>query len=156
MPLNINWQQIFLHLFNFSLLTMGLYLLLYKPVTDFMKGRADYYRRLDSDAQAKQNQAGDLEALYRERLQNIEAEIEEKKLALLHETECEIDAMLQNANERAEKIISDAREAAREERAEILEDVQQEIASMVVAAENLLSTSASGELDQFLDTVRKE
>jgi F-type H+-transporting ATPase subunit b len=156
-PLNINWQQIFLHLFNFSLLTLGLYLLLYKPVTDFMKERTEYYRQLDSDARAKQNQAGDLEASCQERLKNIEAEIDEKRLALTHETDREIEAMLQSANDRAEKIILDAREAAREERAEILEDVRQEIASMTVtAAEKLLSTSASDALDQFLDTVREE
>lgn len=31
-PLNIDWQQILLHLFNFAILVGGLYLLLYNPV----------------------------------------------------------------------------------------------------------------------------
>lgn len=31
MPLNINFQQILLHMFNFSVLAFGLYMLLYKP-----------------------------------------------------------------------------------------------------------------------------
>ena len=44
-PLNIDWQQILLHLLNFSVLTLGLYLLLYKPVKNFMEERAEYYRR---------------------------------------------------------------------------------------------------------------
>lgn len=35
-PLNIDWQQILLHLFNFSILVGGLYLLLFKPVKNFM------------------------------------------------------------------------------------------------------------------------
>lgn len=36
-PLNIDWQQILLHVFNLIILTGGLYFLLYQPVTAFMK-----------------------------------------------------------------------------------------------------------------------
>ena len=36
-PLNINWQQILLHLFNFIILAGGLYILLYKPVKNFIQ-----------------------------------------------------------------------------------------------------------------------
>ena len=36
MPLNIDLQQICLHLFNFTLLLAILYFLLYQPVKDFM------------------------------------------------------------------------------------------------------------------------
>ena len=39
MPLNINWQQILLHLLNLVILIVGLYLILYKPVKKFMKKR---------------------------------------------------------------------------------------------------------------------
>ena len=49
-PLNIDWQQILLHLLNFVILAGGLYLLLYKPVKAFMDKRTAYYR--DQDAQA--------------------------------------------------------------------------------------------------------
>ena len=35
-PLNVDWQQILLHLFNFIILFGGLWLLLYKPVKNFM------------------------------------------------------------------------------------------------------------------------
>ena len=49
-PLNIDWQQILLHLLNFVILEGGLYLLLYKPVKAFMDKRTAYYR--DQDAQA--------------------------------------------------------------------------------------------------------
>ena len=38
-PLNIDWQQILLHFFNFSILVGGLYLLLFKPVKRFMEKR---------------------------------------------------------------------------------------------------------------------
>ena len=38
-PLNVDWQQILLHLFNFIILFGGLWLLLYKPVKNFMAKR---------------------------------------------------------------------------------------------------------------------
>lgn len=45
MPLNIDWQQILLHLLNFLILGVGLYLLLYKPVRKFMKRERTAIRR---------------------------------------------------------------------------------------------------------------
>jgi len=37
MPLNINFQQILLHMFNFVILAFGLYMLLYKPVVGALR-----------------------------------------------------------------------------------------------------------------------
>ena len=56
-PLNIDWQQILLHLFNFAILAGGLYLLLYKPVKQFMEQREADYRKAYDAAQAAQAQA---------------------------------------------------------------------------------------------------
>ena len=39
MPLNIDWQQILLHWMNLAILTGGLYVLLYKPVKEFIAKR---------------------------------------------------------------------------------------------------------------------
>lgn len=156
-PLNINLQQIFLHLFNFSLLTMGLYFLLYKPVMDFIKKRTEYYRQLDNNAREKLTKAEELESSYQQCHKNIETELDEKRQKLTQETDQSINAMLNSAIEHAEKIVSDGEEAARQERLKILEDARQEIALMAIAAtEKLLSKSLSGTLDQFLDTVKKE
>ena len=52
-PLNIDWQQILLHLFNFVILTGGLYFLLYGPVKKFMNKRLRYYKELDKQANKK-------------------------------------------------------------------------------------------------------
>ena len=49
-PLNINWQQILLHLFNFAVLFGILYYLLYSPVKKFMAKREEYYKKMDDDA----------------------------------------------------------------------------------------------------------
>ena len=57
MPLNINFQQILLHMFNFVILAFGLYMLLYKPVVAFMKKREDHFADLEKQAQEAKSQA---------------------------------------------------------------------------------------------------
>jgi F-type H+-transporting ATPase subunit b len=49
-PLNIDWQQILLHLFNFTILFGALYILLYKPVKDFMAQREEHFAEMESKA----------------------------------------------------------------------------------------------------------
>ena len=50
-PLNIDWQQIILHLLNFAILAGGLYFLLYHPVRKFMDQREEHYRQMENEAQ---------------------------------------------------------------------------------------------------------
>ena len=59
-PLNIDWQQILLHLFNFAILAGGLYLLLYRPVKDFMKKREEHYQSMDEAAERARADAAQL------------------------------------------------------------------------------------------------
>ena len=66
MPLNIDWQQILLHLLNFAILAGGLYFLLYKPVKQFMAKREAHYaareagvKQLEADAEALKKQYAD-------------------------------------------------------------------------------------------------
>ncbi|MGI6169068.1 MAG: ATP synthase F0 subunit B [Christensenellales bacterium] len=156
-PLNIDWQQILLHLLNFSILTLGLYLLLYNPIRKFMKKRTDYYHALDSDAENKLKQVTDLEKSYQERLQHFETEIAEKKLQAMQEAQQGADAILQRANKEAEELLSETREAAMRERAKISEDTQKEVVSLAfAAAEKMIAQSSSDTLDQFIYAVKQE
>lgn len=155
-PLNIDLQQILLHLLNFSVLTLGLYLLLYNPVKKFMDERKEHYCKLDKEAQEKLKEAQDLERLYKERLDSVETEVREIRAKASQEMKLEADAILQKAKEQAAKIISDAQEAAQKERKKIIDSAQEDIASIVMeATEKLLAKSASSTLDQFLDSVRE-
>ena len=56
-PLNIDWQQIILHLLNFAILAGGLYFLLYRPVRKFMDQREEHYRQMENEAQQRLDQA---------------------------------------------------------------------------------------------------
>ena len=106
MPLNINFQQILLHMFNFVILAFGLYMLLYKPVVAFMKKRENHFADLEKQAQEAKSQAEATLAEYNAKLAGADEEIRQKN----------------------------ARGAAEQERNAMLEGAKKDIAQMVVSA----------------------
>lgn len=66
-PLNIDWQQILLHFFNFSILVGGLYLLLFKPVKRFMEKREKHYADMEAAAVAREKDTEALKAAMAQR-----------------------------------------------------------------------------------------
>lgn len=156
-PLNIDWQQILLHLFNFAILAAGLYLLLYKPVKDFMDKRTEYYRQLDEAAKAKLSEAEEIKAGYSSRLSNVETEIHERRNAAAENMKRMEAEKLQQAEAQAEKIISDARKEAEREHAQMIDDAQKEVAEMVtMATEKLvLQSTAAAAFNQFLNAAER-
>ena len=86
-PLNIDWQQILLHLLNFAILAGGLYLLLYKPVKAFMEQRQAYYQGIDTQAAEKLKDAERLEATYQAKLSSVDEAAARKRAAAQRETE---------------------------------------------------------------------
>jgi F-type H+-transporting ATPase subunit b len=156
-PLNIDWQQILLHLLNFLLLVAGLYLILYKPVKDFMEKRTQHYVQMDQQAKENLDHAAQLKASYQENLDHVKEEISQKRALAAQESQQTAATLLKNTKKQAAKLISDAQAAAKQERAKIVEGAQQEIALMAISAtEKLLAPSASDSLDQFLDAVERE
>jgi F-type H+-transporting ATPase subunit b len=157
LPLNIDWQQILLHLLNFVILAGGLYLLLYKPVKDFMDKRADHYQRMDDEAGAKLKRAEELCDKYEQRLHAAEDEIAQQKLQAFRQTQQEGEQALRQAQAQAEKLLSDAQAQAQAERAKLLSDAQKEITDMVTTATEklVLQSTASEAFDQFLDAAER-
>ena len=78
LPLNIDWQQILLHLFNFLILAGGLYLLLYKPVKQFMDKREQTYQAMNDAADQKAQQAQQAQQQAAQRLEQLNKEIAKK------------------------------------------------------------------------------
>ncbi len=157
LPLNIDLQQILLHLFNFTILFGALYILLYKPVKNFMEGREAHYADMDSKANQALADAESSKASYEERKNAFEDEVRAEKNRMNKEIEAERERRLQAARGEAEKIISDARGEAEREKNEILESAQKEITGMVTEAmEKLtLEQTASDAFDQFLDAAEE-
>ena len=107
-PLNIDWQQILLHMFNLIILTGGLYFLLYQPVTAFMKKRQEYYAGLEADAQAKLQEAEQKVREADETLSGMQAEAEQLRADAKAQAAREKDAMLREANEQIGALVSNA------------------------------------------------
>ena len=141
-PLNIDWQQILLHLLNFAILAFGLYLLLYKPIKNFMEKRTAYYKQMDEEAKEKLTSAASLEAARQTQLSEIDVEISRKKATAAKEAEEQAAAELQTAREQAEKILSDARTSASAEKERIVSSAGREIAELAAAAADKLIKEA--------------
>ena len=145
-PLNIDWQQILLHLFNFTILFGALYILLYKPVKDFMEGREAHYADMDSRAEQALADAETSKASYEKKERDFDEEVRTEKNRMSKEIEAE-----------RERRLAAARGEAEREKNEIIESAQKEITGMVTdAMEKLtLEQTASDAFDQFLDAAEE-
>ena len=156
-PLNIDWQQILLHLFNFVILFAILYFILYSPVKKFMDKRVQYYKDLDNEANQKMKDSAEREKKYADKLSAVDCEIAEKKKEANVIISKKIEESEKQAKEKADEIISAARMQAQNERKKIIEDAQREIADMVAeATEKIIGKNTSESYDQFLNAAERE
>ncbi len=153
MPLNIDWQQILLHLLNFAILFAGLWLLLYKPVRKFMQKRREEYENKDAETERKKSEAEQLRAQYEQKLADADAEIEAKRLDAKKEMDAYAALRKNAAQEEADAIVKKAHENAAREREKSVRDARREIAALASEATEKLALreAASEAFDQFLD-----
>lgn len=154
MPLNINFQQICLHLFNFVLLFMILYLLLYRPVKNFFEKRRAHYEEMDRQAARKVEEGEAVRLRYTESLQGVDGEIRELREKAVREAEEQRKTILARANEEAARIIEQAKAVAEHEKKRILSETNQDISRMVTnATAKIVFPDMESAYDSFLDTV---
>lgn len=156
-PLNIDWQQILLHLMNFVILFAILYFLLYKPVRNFMDKRKATYTEMDDQANQAKAEAEELKAQYEEKLANFDAEILEKKQEATLAAEQQAKGIRQKAKEDAQDIISRAKQQAKAEHDRILDETGNELKELAKdAAEKAIFQSTSDAYDSFLNMVEEK
>ena len=155
MPLNIDFQQIFLHLLNFVILFAILYFLLYKPVRNFMRKRVEYYQNMENTANENRARSEAAKAEYEEKLNAADDEITDMREKAQSKMKEDRAKRLEQAQEEANQIIEKARARATAEHDQIIESAQKEITEIVSeAAEKIIqSPEVSDSFDQFLDTV---
>lgn len=152
MPLNIDWQQILLHLFNFLILFAVLYFVLYKPVKQFMDKRGEHYAKLDEMARENLSAAESAKAEHLAMLSCAKEEIAKLSEEALVEIEAMRTEKLRQAEEEAAKIIAEARAKIKEDQAKMMLKAQREISDAVAAAAEKLALGASTSMayDQFI------
>ncbi len=152
-PLNIDWQQILLHMLNFVILAGGLYFLLYKPVKNFMDSRTSNIEKMKTDATEEAEKAEELKKQYEQKILNADAEIAEKNRVSVERAQSIADGIIKDAEAQKEEIIRSAETEAKRRGEIIIEDAREEIAQLAtMAAEKILNDkTASAETNDESD-----
>lgn len=151
-PLNVDWQQILLHLFNFVILAGGLWLLLYKPVKNFMAKREAYYKDMDKAANDKFASAEEEQSKYSGLIEKAQDEAAELKKKAMADAETAAKAHIAEAEQEKQRILDDARRAAQAEKNKVLQEANAQIEEMVSAAVDKLLVPAGSAYDSFEDS----
>ena len=150
-PLNIDWQQILLHLFNFAILGGGLYLLLYRPVKQFMDQRQAYYQNLHQEAEQVKEQADRMKADYQSKMSQVEKTIARRQADAEQELEQLRSQQVADAKQEAEEILAKAQENAQREKTEMISKASKELVDIAVTAAEKIALGADGDpYEQFL------
>ena len=155
MPLNINIQQILLHLLNFVILFAILYFLLYNPVKKFMEKRTEEYKKMDDSAKQNLAEAERIKDKYTKRIMSADAEIEKMKADAEKDAESLADKRLKIAELEAETIIKTARSVAENEKKKIIDSAQKDIAEIITTAAEKVVGSSSDVYNDFLENAEK-
>lgn len=157
MPLNIDLQQIFLHLLNFTILFAAMYFLLYKPVKDFMDKRAAYYEDLDKQARDKLAEAERVRLDYQQKLKAADDEIQEKSNQAQRLAMEAAEQQIKKAQDEAQRVLAKAGVEARAEKERALSEARAEVDEMIaIATEKLILDNTSQAYEQFLEAAGKE
>lgn len=160
--LGITWESIVLHLFNLIVLTVGLYFLLFRPVKKMIKQRQEKVKKIEQEN-------ADLNEEVKKMKSSSEKVLSEakKEAAAIHESAVKV------ANQKADEIVSDARDRAKtlieqtqremdEERNKLRSDIEKQIADVSVAvAEKVIKKKITPEdnkalIEKCLDEWSKE
>lgn len=154
-PLNIDWQQIVLHVLNLVILVGGLYLLLYNPVKKFMNNRKKYYEDLQSENLEALNNSKKKEEELDLRLKNLNEEISNQKNVAKKEIEKYKSAEIAKAQKEAEMIVENAIKEAQAMKDRIIAESNDEISKIVSEATEklVLNSTTSDAYDRFLNNV---
>ena len=157
MPLNIDWQQILLHLLNFLILFAGLYFILYKPVKKFMKKRADGYAEQESRTKEALEDAERSRDAYSAKLAEADAEIAALKKQAEADAEEQCAAKIARAEAAAAKLAEDAAAKAAKEHDRIIKKAQGDIRDIVgeIAAKAAVGEDIDKVYDKFLSAAEK-
>ena len=130
MPLNIDFQQILLHMLNFVILFAGLSLLLYTPVRRFLQKRRDTIASKEAELAAREKEQNAV-------LEHaLEQQAKDKAAALCNRIQSEAQAkaaqILEDAKKDAAAIRASAQEEAARTRADSIRDARNELLSLSV------------------------
>ena len=156
MPLNIDWQQILLHMLNFAILAGGLYFILYKPVKSFMAKREQHYKEMNDAAEANRAEAAALRKATQEKYDAAVDEVIRMRTKASDEIDAEKQRLLGEARAEARRILETAGKTAEMRSKKALADSNDELRALAMEAVEKLLINDGSALDKFLDAAESE
>lgn len=154
LPLNIDLQQVLLHLLNFVILAGGLYFLLYKPVRKFMEQRIAHFAELEEAAAKKQADAEQLRSDYDRKLAEAQQEISRMQSEAEKRAQEAAQERLQTAQQQADALLRESRKTAEAEKQAIVDSAKDELVQLAVDAARKIVMEPDEAFDSFAAAVR--
>ncbi|MBR5112465.1 MAG: ATP synthase F0 subunit B [Clostridia bacterium] len=151
MPLNIDIQQILLHMLNFVILFAALYFLLYKPVRKFMDNRNKYYDELEEKTNSALSEAEKSKQEYEDKLASLKAEEKQIKADAANEAQIKADKIISDAQTKAADIIAKSKQRAAKEKDSMIKSANKEIRHIAEEAAQKLVIDGEDAYETFLN-----
>ncbi len=148
-PLNIDWRQILLHLFNLVILFVVMYFVLYEPVKKFMDKRRKYYEDMDEQSRKTAAEADENKAKYEALVAGADEEIADMKRNAVSAAREESENIIKSAEDEAASVLKKAYAKSDEIRQHAEQQARDDLAGVIAqAAEEHIAKACT--VDGFL------
>ncbi len=157
--LGISLKEFIFYLINFAILVGVLAKFLYKPFLAILDERRQKIQDALDSAEAANRRADEKMDAYTRRIANVESEGREIIREAKSKADAEARAILDDAGDRASKMITDAREEIERDKERAREDMKGEIRELaMLAASRILEqeVAADGSQDEIVEQILKE
>lgn len=156
LPLNIDIQQVLLHMFNFVILFAALYFLLYKPVKKYIDDREQEYKNASERAKSSLKEAEDALASLDETIRERDDQAKQEREKLAASAQEQYNNRINEAEAEARRIIDDAREEAEAIRKKALRESSNDISQLALDSVKKAAMSNTDEaFEAFLAAIEK-
>ena len=152
MPLNIDIQQILLHMLNFVILFAVMYFVLYKPVRAFIDKRDNYFREMEDKATKALDEATAAKDEYETKLRGEGEEIKAMKAEAQKDSREDAEKIRSDAKKEAKEILNTAKLKAEHDTEVMIKHANSEICELAQqAAEKFVIENTSDAYNSFIE-----
>ena len=155
--LGLSLTKFLLHLLNFAILFVCLWLILYKPVMKFIRERQERIDKEKKEAAENLKASEEARQAAEERLRTLDQEIDEKRAEADRRIAESCDQKIRDAETRAGEIIADAEEKAQAQAGRVIESAKEDLKEVAVSlAENIIEKKIDEVDDALIDNALKD
>ena len=155
--LGLSLTKFLLHLLNFAILFVALWLILYKPVMKFIQERQARIEKQKTEAEENLRAAEEAKQAEEEKLRTLDDELEQKRKDAERDLALQMEETLRETQQKAALIIKEAERLAAERAEKVKQAAREEIKdAAVLLAENIIETKIDDVSDALIDGALKD